>query len=103
MQMKNYRPLIAVVLLAAVLQSCRNDIESLDVAPESNKRVFKAYSETVTRTTMGDNYSVIWSENDEIRVTGFTETSRYSQFFTISSGAGTTVAEFEGELGDYEC
>lgn len=103
LQMKNYRPLIAVVLLAAVLQSCRNDIESLDVAPESNKRVFKAYSETVTRTTMGDNYSVIWSENDEIRVTGFTETSAYSQIFTISSGAGTTVAEFEGELGDYEC
>lgn len=81
--------------------SCTTDVETLDVTEGGGKTILKATSESVTRTTMGDNHSVVWSEGDRINIYGFPAGSasfETADTFDLISGAGTTEGEFEGAL-----
>lgn len=81
--------------------SCTTDVETLDVTEGGGKTILKATSESVTRTTMGDNHSVVWSEGDQINIYGFPAGSasfETADTFDLISGAGTTEGEFEGAL-----
>ena len=99
--MKRLRLLITAALSAAVMFSCTTDVETLDVTEGGGKTILKATSESVTRTTMGDNHSVVWSEGDQINIYGFLAGSTSfdaADTFDLISGAGTTEGEFEGVL-----
>lgn len=81
--------------------SCTTDVETLDVTEGGGKTILKATSESVTRTTMGDNHSVVWSEGDQINIYGFLAGSTSfdaADTFDLISGAGTTEGQFEGVL-----
>ena len=102
--MKRFRFLIIAALSAAVVYSCTTDVETLDVTEGRGKTILKASSESVTRTTMGDNHSVVWSEDDQVQIYGMKGSSFEESYgFTLVSGAGTTEGEFEGLiLNEYE-
>jgi hypothetical protein len=67
---------------------------------DGEKARFMAFTEKQTRTTMGDNYSVVWSEGDQITMLGIDATQQLYDggVFTLSEGAGLSVGVFEGTL-----
>ena len=95
--MKKFRLLAVITALAMLMPSC--DLLNSGDEPGDGKVQFKASTEAQVRTTLGDNYEVLWSQGDKIVVLGITnENDLQVNEFTLTSGAGTTEGVFEGEL-----
>ena len=95
--MKHIRLLTLLAVVAMLMTSCQQ-FEEGNLLVKSRAR-FAAYTEEASRTTMGDNYSVVWSERDTIVMFGVTDTELYDLgTYTLVEGAGTTNGVFEGEL-----
>ncbi len=93
--MKKLRILAVITAVAMLFTSC--DMFNLGTGVE--KIQFKAYTEPQSRTTLGDDSKVLWSEGDEIAVVGIaSQSDAEGKVFTLVSGAGTTEGVFEGEL-----
>ena len=93
--MKKFRFLAVITAVAMLMTSC--DMFNLGTGVE--KIQFKAYTEPQSRTTLGDDSKVLWSEGDEIAVVGIaSQSDAEGKVFTLVSGAGTTEGVFEGEL-----
>ena len=73
--------------------SCSKDAGVDNTLPPVAEKVRITASMDVTRTSLGENLEVLWSENDVISLYGNTKND-----FTIVEGAGTTTAVFEGYL-----
>ena len=95
--MKRFGLLAAVAVLAAFMSSCEMFGEEGLVG---GKMRLKAYTETHTRTTLGEDLSVLWSEGDQIVVMGADISAEDGMVgaYDLVSGAGTTEGVFEGEL-----
>ncbi len=59
-----------------------------------------AFTETPSRTTLGSDYSVLWSQNDQIAVLGTMNDGSNGDIalYTLVEGAGSNKGVFEGEL-----
>lgn len=94
--MRNFRLLTILAVVAVLVTSCQQFSEGNALL--KGKSRFVAYTEESSRTTMGDNYSVVWSKTDEIVMVGVTGTERsYLGTYALVEGAGTTKGVFEGE------
>ncbi|MBP3550347.1 MAG: hypothetical protein J6J57_01725 [Alistipes sp.] len=97
--MKNFRLLMALVALAMFAPSCQQFQESDPML--KGKARFTAYLEESSRTTMGEDYSVLWSAGDQIAMAGISaDNSGYIGVYDLVEGAGTTKGVFEGNLTD---
>ncbi len=94
--MKKFRLLAILAIAAVTMTSC----ELFGGGPGEEKARFIAFTEKQTRTTMGDNYSVLWSEGDQIVMLGIDASQRLYDggVFTLAEGAGQSVGVFEGTL-----
>lgn len=96
--MKKFRLLTAIAVVAMFMTSCEMFGEG-GFGADSNKARFIAYTEKASRTTMGNNYSVLWSEGDAIALLGVTGTElAEAGTLELSNGAGTQSGVFEGDL-----
>lgn len=96
--MKRFRLLTAIAVVAMFMTSCEMFGEG-GFGADSNKARFIAYTEKASRTTMGNNYSVLWSEGDAITLLGVTGTElSEAGVLELSNGAGTQSGVFEGDL-----
>ena len=89
------KTLFAFMALAATFAatSCQSD-EEFTQQPTNKPMVINAVAEgigTVTRATMAYKYDILWSENDQIYVTGYSKNAT----FTLKPGQGTTNGTFE--------
>ena len=66
--MRNFRRLIVSAIVAMVAISCQQIGESNLLV--GSKVRFTADTEGTSRTTLGENYSVVWSEGDQIQMFG---------------------------------
>jgi len=96
--MRNFRRLIVSAIVAMVAISCQQIGESNLLV--GSKVRFTADTEGTSRTTMGENYSVVWSDGDQIQMFGIKADLSLSnlQQYELVGGAGTTHGVFEGEL-----
>lgn len=93
--MKKFGILAVMAAVAMFFTSC----EMFNSGTGVEKIQFKAYTEPQSRTTLGDDSKVLWSEGDEIVVVGIaSQSDAEGKVFTLVSGAGTTEGVFEGEL-----
>ncbi len=96
--MKKFGLLTAIAVVAMFMTSCEMFGEG-GFGADSNKARFIAYTEKASRTTMGNNYSVLWSEGDAITLLGITSTElAEAGVLELSNGAGTQSGVFEGDL-----
>lgn len=96
--MKKFGLLTAIAVVAMFMTSCGMFGEG-GFGADSNKARFIAYTEKASRTTMGNNYSVLWSEGDAIALLGVTGTElAEAGVLELSNGAGTQSGVFEGDL-----
>lgn len=88
--MKKIYSIMALLAAAAGFVGCSNDNEIIEQTPQGKGKVtvFASTEGATTRTTLGDDYSVLWAEGDKINIGG--------QEFTLSDGSGTTTGTFEG-------
>ena len=71
--MKRFFTLAAIAAAFATFAACEPIQGPDDPVNPTNKTVrLNAYTEKQSRTTMGDDYSVVWSKNDKILVFGIT-------------------------------
>ena len=98
--MKRFFTLAAIATAFATFAACEPIQGPDDPENPTNKTVrLNAYTEKQSRTTMGDDYSVVWSKNDKILVFGITNTGyKNSGIFTLVEGAGTSAGVFEGNI-----
>lgn len=96
--MKNIKLLVVAMVVAMFAISCQQFNENRLLL--KGKARFVACTEETARTTMGENYSVVWSEGDQIKMFGVKDGQAVSalQPYTLIEGAGTTNGLFEGEL-----
>ena len=97
------KKLSIILLAAAAIFAACNKVET--AAPSEQKLVHKSFSAVSadTKTWIGTGLAVNWSDGDEINVIGITADKVATQHkFTLSSGAGTPNATFEGEVGENE-
>lgn len=85
--MKKYIP---VLLLLLTLFSCHKQVEPL---PQKSIAFVSIHS-FETKTQIGTNILPVWSEGDKISIVG--DDGDNPSEFTLSSGAGYSVASFEG-------
>ena len=96
--MKKFRLLTAIAVVAMFMTSCEMFGED-GFGADDKKARFLAYTEKASRTTMGNNYSVLWSEGDAIALLGVTGTElAEAGVLELSNGAGTQSGVFEGDL-----
>lgn len=96
--MKKFRLLTAIAVVAMFMTSCEMFGEG-GFGVNDKKARFTAYTEKASRTTMGNNYSVLWSEGDAIALLGVTGTElAEAGRLELSNGAGTHTGVFEGDL-----
>ena len=96
--MKKFRLLTAIAVVAMFMTSCEMFGED-GFGADDKKARFLAYTEKASRTTMGNNYSVLWSEGDAIALLGVSsENLVEAGMLTLSNGAGTQSGVFEGDL-----
>ena len=97
--MKKFRLLAAIAVLAMFMTSCEMFGEGGLLGGEKKAR-FTAYTETPDRTTMGENYTVVWSEGDQIVMFGTDAGAQLAALgaYALVEGAGTTTGVFEGNL-----
>lgn len=88
------RKILSLLTLILGIVSCSTE-GGLNI-PTSNEKVRLNASVETTRTTLGEDLSVLWSEEDAISVYGIGANS--SNTFTIVEGAGSNTAAFEGYL-----
>ncbi len=81
--------IIAMAAAAAALAGCSREIQGPD-AP----RAFRAAIETPTRVAFSDEGAFSWQEADAIAVS----TNAGFKTFTLTDGAGASVAKFDGDL-----
>lgn len=100
--MKRFFTIAAIMAAFATLAGCEPTPTPDDENPPVNKTIrLNAYTEKQTRTTMGSDYSVLWSEGDRIMVMGYSETTNgVVTVFSLVEGAGTTEGKFEGKIAD---
>lgn len=98
--MKRFFTLAAIAAAFATFAACEPIQGPDDPVNPTNKTVrLNAYTEKQTRTTIGNDYSVVWSKNDKILVFGITNTGyKNSGNFTLVEGAGTSSGVFEGSI-----
>lgn len=95
---------IYICMLAAAASafvSCSKDFEDIGVAPESGRLVLFAEHPT-SRTESGSRVAIsgdnaVWETGDMIGV--FADASTEAECFTLTTGAGTVSAGFEGNVG----
>ena len=97
--MKSVLAIAGILTLASCSSSEDFFTENLGDNNKSVKMTFTASQEngSATRTAIGkddENTIILWSEDDIIKVTNGTETKD----FTLTAGAGTTKATFEGNM-----
>lgn len=93
---------IILLAVAAIFAAC-NKVEN--VAPAEQKLVHKAFTagSPDTKTALGAGLAVNWAAGDEISVIGVTAGgTETAHTFTLTEGAGTPSAVFEGEVGEEE-
>ena len=73
-----------------VATSCSNE-ESLEQVANNGKTIQAVIEKVVARTSVSDNYEVLWTENDQFDVWG--ETSKVGTL-VLKSGEGTTSGSF---------
>ena len=95
--MKRLRLLSLVAILAVSLTSCEMFGENGPQAGKGKDR-FMAFTENASRTTMGEGYTVLWSEGDEIGLMGVSPDKAEIMPFVLVQGAGTQSGVFEGVL-----
>ena len=97
--MKKFRLLAAIAVLVMFMTSCEMFGEGGLLGGEKNAR-FTAYTETPDRTTMGENYTVVWSQGDQIVMFGTDSGAQLASLgaYALVEGAGTTTGVFEGNL-----
>ena len=81
--------IIAMAAAAAALAGCNREIQGPD-APKA----FRAAIETPTRVAFSDEGAFSWQEADAIAVS----TNAGFKTFTLTDGAGASVAKFDGDL-----
>lgn len=95
--MKRARLLAAMAVVAMFMTSC--EIFGEDGPDSGNNVRFVAYIENGTRTTIGSENTVLWSEDDAIALFGVVNGNlAEAGTLTISDGAGTQTGVFKGEL-----
>ena len=95
--MKKFRLLSLIAILAVSLTSCEMFGEKEPQVGKGKDR-FMAFTEDASRTTMGEGYTVLWSEGDEIGLLGVSPDNAEIMPFVLVQGAGTQSGVFEGEL-----
>ena len=93
---------IILLAVAAVFAACN---KADTIAPVEQKLVHKSFSavSAETKTELGTGLAINWSAGDEINVIGLTaDNTATAHTFTLTSGAGTSSATFEGEVGENE-
>lgn len=94
-------------ILAAVfafVASCVSPDGALDEVPEGKMRIKATTESASVKTTLGSDYSVLWSSGDAIALFGISASQGVANagLFELVDGAGTTSGIFEGELNDFE-
>ena len=86
-------PLVAVAFSAI---ACQNEGQQV---PPPQKVTIEASTGVLTRTGLGNDGAVLWSEGDYIELNNTADMSgeNYSRFDLVS-GAGSSVASFEGVM-----
>lgn len=79
-----------LLLCMMVATSCSNE-ESLEQVANNGKTIQAVIEKVVARTSVSDNYEVLWTENDQFDVWG--ETSKVGTL-VLKSGEGTTSGSF---------
>lgn len=106
---KMKKTLIFLSLLAMTMGfvACSNNddfTEQIEV-PQNTKMTIVASLDATTRTSLGSDGLVKWSEGDKIVLTQSGVVGDKGKEFTLVSGAGTTQATFEGNVlanGNYK-
>lgn len=89
--MKHYYLYIAILAAAAGFVSCSKEANNPDI-PDDFVSVIHAYTdEAASKTALGDGYSVVWSEGDQIVLSDLTNNFT----FKLTEGAGKTSGTFE--------
>ena len=91
-------------LMLGLFASCADPLTPVVVdekqkpQPEAPKTVsFQATLEQIsdeTKTALGSDLSVVWSEGDAIRI--YSQSCQYGEVFTLKNGAGEQTGTFEG-------
>ena len=86
-------PLVAVAFSAI---ACQNEGQQI---PPQQKVTIEASTGVLTRTSLGNDGAVLWSEGDYIELNNTADMSgeNYSRFDLVS-GAGSSMASFEGVM-----
>ncbi|MGN0092060.1 MAG: hypothetical protein ACI35M_03205 [Alistipes sp.] len=93
--------ILATAIFALVMSACVKNDSAIDATQQ--QRTFKGViADNDSRTTMGEDNSVVWSKDDQIVVLGVTGSAYSAKVFVLASGAGTSAAEFNGTIDDYD-
>ena len=96
--------LLAILGITAI--ACSKNESPVAPAVEQNliHKTFTVSAPDGTKTALGtDGLTINWSDGDEINVIGLTADGTAAQHtFTLTSGAGTSSATFEGSVGTDE-
>ncbi len=97
--MKIFRFVIALAIAPLFITSCATFGEESPDADSKKSRII-ACTERASRTTMGNNYSVLWSDGDLIAVFGFMNdhSEPSAEIYQLVSGVGSANGVFEGGL-----
>lgn len=95
--MKRFLLLLSMAML--LFLSCERANDGGNFATETKSRL-TAFTEMPSRTTLGSDYSVLWSQNDQIAVLGTMNDGSNGDIalYTLVEGAGSNKGVFEGEL-----
>lgn len=93
------RFLLLLSMASALFFSCERANDDSPIATETKSRL-TAFTEMPSRTTLGSDYSVLWSQNDQIAVLGTMNDGSNGDIalYTLVEGAGSNKGVFEGEL-----
>ena len=95
--MKRFLLLLSMAML--LFLSCERANDGGNFATETKSRL-TAFTEMPSRTTLGSDYSVLWSQNDQIAVLGTMNDGSNGDIalYTLVEGAGSNKGVFEGAL-----
>lgn len=106
-KMKKTLIFLSLLAMAMGFVACSNndDFTEQTEVPQNTKMTIVASLDATTRTSLGSDGLVKWSEGDKIVLTQSGVVGGKGKEFTLVSGAGTTQATFEGDVlanGNYK-
>ncbi len=91
--MNKFFSILAVLVTVAGFTSCTKDNTAENIDADNNGTVVYASTVAATKTTLSEDFRVVWSEGDEIKFVKDGDED-VTHIFTLTSGSGSTSGRF---------